>query len=142
MTGTPLPGKTQWETDQYLADGGMHARLAQSLIEAAHFIRTHPDLPIPHSVEVHYCIPAGTDQAGEDELHRIAGMLSAKVTGEAVSETHHDFGPVSYRATYITKHHMSAYRAHMAPYYAAQRLEDMHVAVAEVHAEIYPARVA
>ena len=109
-----MEGKTPAEIS-----GGMHARLAQGLREAARYIETHPDLPIPLTVDVHYCIPAPTDQAGEDEAYRIAAMLGTAVTGdEDSSEAHREFGPaVKYRAVYMTRDHMAAYRAHMASYY-------------------------
>lgn len=118
MTATPLPGRTEWESQQYRTDGGMHARMAQGLREAARFIESHTDLPIPSSVEVHYCIPAGDDKSGEDEAYRIAGMLGAKVTGDddgSSSEAGRDFGPaVSYRAVYLTQGRMAAYYAAQA----------------------------
>lgn len=147
MTETNLPGKTTWESQQYRTDGGMHARLAQGLIDMGHYIRTHPDLPIPADVQVHYCVPAATDKAGEDELHRIAVMLIAAVTGDEIGETHLNFGPVQYSATYISRDHMAAYQAHMAPYAATQaerraaateRRERIRDAAAEVHARIQP----
>jgi hypothetical protein len=129
-----MEGKTPHEIDLAGTDGGLHARLAQALDDAAHYIRTHPDLPIPADVQIHYCIPADTDLAGEDELHRIAVMLIAAVTGDEISETHLNFGPVQYSATYITRDHMAAYLEHMAPYHAAQaakrvsEIKDMTVA--------------
>jgi len=115
-----MEGKTPHELDLAGTDGGMHARLAQSLREMAHYVETHPDLPIPSTAEVHYCIPAADDKTGEDETYRIAGILGAKVTGDDISETQVSFGPVSYRATYIARDWMAAYNAHMAPYHAAQ----------------------
>lgn len=115
-------GKTPHEIDLAGTDGGMHARMAQGLREAAHFIEKNPDLPIPSSVEVHYCIPASDDKSGEDEAYRIAGMLGAKVTGDDTeSEAARDFGTaVSYRAVYLTRDRVAAYSAHMAPYRTAQ----------------------
>lgn len=113
-----LPGRTAWESAQYLADHGMHARLAQGLREAADYIEAHPGLPVPLTVDIHYCIPAATDKDGEDEAYRIAGMLGVTVTGsDFSSEAGRDFGPaVNYRAVYINKDQMAAYRAHMAGY--------------------------
>lgn len=111
-------GKTPHEIELAGTDGGMHARMAQGLREAARFIESHTDLPIPSSVEVHYCIPAGDDKSGEDEAYRIAGMLGAKVTGDddgSSSEAGRDFGPaVSYRAVYLTQGRMAAYYAAQA----------------------------
>ena len=115
-----MQGMTEHETDLAGTDGGLHARLAQSLREAAHYIETHPDLPIPLDVRIHYCIPASTDKTGVDELHRIAAMLGTQVTGGEIGETVLGFGPVRYSATYISQDHMAAYKAHMAPYYAGQ----------------------
>jgi hypothetical protein len=131
-----MQGKTPHEI--YLAgtDGGMHARLAQALTDAASYIRTHPDLPIPADVQIHYCVPAATDQAGEDELNRIAAMLGTPVTGESVSETHLDFGPVAYSATYITRDHMGAYNAHMASFDANRRVAEIRSAARATHAAI------
>lgn len=107
------------------ANGGMHARLAQGLREAADYISAHPDLPIPSSVEIHYCIPASTDQGGEDEAYRIAAIIGAKVTGDddgSSSEAGRDFGTaVSYRAVYLTRDRMAAYYATQA---AAQEARD------------------
>ena len=113
-----LPGRTAWESEQYRADHGMHARLAAGLREAADYIETHPDLPVPFTVDVHYCIPGATDKDGEDEAYRIAGMLGTKVTGgDFSSEARRDFGPaVTYRAVYVSRDQMAAYRAHMADY--------------------------
>jgi hypothetical protein len=95
------------------ADGGMHARLAQGLRDAARYIETHPDLPVPFTVDVHYCIPAATDKDGEDEAYRIAAMLGVEVTGdESSSEAHREFGPaVKYRAVYVTRDAMAAHYA-------------------------------
>ena len=96
------------------ADGGMHARLAQGLRDAARYIETHPDLPVPFTVDIHYCIRAATDKDGEDEAYRIAAMLGTKVTGEDdySSEAQRDFGPaVKYRAVYVTRDAMAAHYA-------------------------------
>lgn len=111
-----MDGKTPHEIELAGTDGGLHARLAQGLREAARFIETHPDLPVPSSVEVHYCIPASDDKSGEDEAYRIAGMLGAKVTGnDFSSETQRSFGPaVAYSAVYVLKDQMASYNAHMA----------------------------
>ena len=121
-----MVGKTPHEIDLAGTDGGAHAALAQALTEAAHYIRSHPDLPIPPAVEISYCIAADNDKAGEDKLFAIAAALGAPVTGDEISETQLSFGPVCYRATYITREHMAAYNAHMAPYHAARsaRQED------------------
>jgi hypothetical protein len=115
-----MEGKTPHEIDLAGTDGGMHARLAQALDDAARYIRTHPDLPIPASVELIYCIPATDDKAGEDEARRIAAIIGAKVTGDDSSEASLSFGPVSYTARYINRERMAAYNAHMDPYYATQ----------------------
>ena len=96
------------------ADGGMNARLVQGLREAADYIEAHPDLPVPFTVDVHYCIPGATDKDGEDEAYRIAAMLGTKVTGEDdySSEAQRDFGPaVKYRAVYVTRDAMAAHYA-------------------------------
>lgn len=122
-----LPGRTAWETEQYRTDGGMHARLAQSLREAADYIDTHPDLPVPLTVDIHYCITAATDKAGDDEAYRIAELIGSTVTGDDFSsEAHKEFGPaVKYRAVYVTKDAMAAhyalhsYRGSIAPEVAA-----------------------
>ena len=116
-----LPGRTAWETDQYNQDHGMHARLAQSLRDAAAYIETHPGLPIPTAVDIHYCIPASNDEDGTSETRRIAGILGAQVTGDDITQTRIGFGPVQYSATYITRDTKAAYTAHMTPYYAARR---------------------
>jgi hypothetical protein len=143
MKGQPdMEGMTPAEIDLAGTDGGLHARLAQALTDAARYIRTHPDLPIPADVQVHYTIPAATDKAGEDELHRIAGLLRAKVTGDEIGETHVDFGPVRYSATYISRDHMAAYNAHMAPYHARRRLAEIQEAADEVLAATQPERAA
>ncbi len=139
-----MEGKTQHELDLAGTDGGMHARLAQGLIDAAHYILAHRELPVPFTVDVHYCIPAATDKDGEDEAYRIAGMLGATVTGsDFSSETQRGFGPaVAYRAVYVNRDQMTAYREHMAAYNAEQavkRLGELRAAVAESNDE---ARVA
>jgi len=102
------------------ADGGMHARLAQGLRDAARYIETHPDLPVPFTVDIHYCIPAATDKDGDDEAYRIAAMIGSTVTGsDFSSETQRSFGPaVTYRAVYVNRDQMAAYRAHMADWRA------------------------
>lgn len=140
MTEHNLPGRTEWESQQYRTDGGMHARLARGLIDMGHYIRTHPDLPIPADVEISYHIPADTDKAGEDELHRIAAMLIAAVTGDEIGETHLNFGPVGYRATYVSRGYMAAYSTHMAPFaeYAAKSLARLHGAVDETVTAMQP----
>ena len=116
-----MNGPTQHEKE-LAADGGMHARLAQGLRDAARYIGTHPDLPVPLTVDVHYCIPAATDKDGDDEAWRIAGMIGETVTGGGFSsETQRAFGPaVTYRAVYVNRDRMAAYRAHMAAWHAAQ----------------------
>jgi len=98
------------------ADSGMHARLAQGLRDAARFIENHPDLPIPFTVEIRYCIPGENDKYGEDEAYRIAEMIGSTVTGDDFSsETERGFGPaVSYSAVYVNKAQMASYREHMA----------------------------
>lgn len=113
-----MDGKTPRETEQYRTDGGMHARLAQGLRDAARYIETHPDLPIPLTAEIHYCIPAPDDKAGDDEAYRIAAMLGTPVEGgDVTSEAALAFGPaVSYRAVYVNRGHMAAYREHMAAF--------------------------
>ena len=110
-----MDGKTPHEID-LAKDGGMHARLAQGLRDAARYIETHPDLPVPFTVDIHYCIPAATDKDGSAEARRIAGMLGAEVTGSNCgSEAQHGFGPaVTYRAVYVNKAQMESYTAHMA----------------------------
>jgi hypothetical protein len=116
-----MNGPTQHEKE-LAADGGMHARLAQGLRDAARYIETHPELPVPLTVSVHYCIPAATDKDGEDEAYRIAAMLGAEVTGGDISsETRRGFGPaVTYEAVYLNRDVMAAYRAHMAGWRDAQ----------------------
>jgi len=111
-----MDGKTPHEIDLAGTDGGMHARLAQGLRDAARYIETHPDLPIPFTAEIRYCIPGASDKYGEDEAYRIAAMLGAKVTGgDFSSETERDFGPaVTYRAVYVNRAQMESYTAHMA----------------------------
>lgn len=110
-----MNGKTQHEIDLAGTDGGMHARMAQGLREMAHYIEAHPDLPIPSSVEIHYCIPADSDKDGDDEAFRIAAIIGTKVTGDddgSSSEAARGFGPaVSYRAVYLTRARMAAYYA-------------------------------
>jgi hypothetical protein len=128
-------GMTPHEIDLAGTDGGMHARLAQALEDAARYIRTHTDLPIPADVEISYHVHAGTDKAGEDELFRIAAMLGAHVTGEAVGYARKDWGPVRYSASYITRRYHAEYDAHMAPFFAEQRLAELRAAVAGQHAE-------
>lgn len=139
-----MEGKTPHEIDLAGSDAGMHARLAQGLRDAARYIEAHPDLPVPFTVDIHYCIPAATDKDGDDEAYRIAGLLGAKVTGsDFSSETHRGFGPaVTYRAVYVNRDQMTAYRAHMASYdaeRAAKRLTELRAAVAESN---HKARVA
>ena len=103
------------------ANGGIHARMAQGLREAADFLLAHPDLPVPDRVEISYYVPAVTDRDGEDELTRIAAMIGSRVTGDAVSRTGRDFGPsVRYAAEYVTRAFTEAYQEHMAPFYVAQ----------------------
>jgi hypothetical protein len=97
---------------------GMHARLAQGLREMADYIAARTDLPIPASVEIHYCIPADSDKAGEDEAFRIAAIIGSAVTGDddgSSSEAVRAFGPtVCYRAIYLTRARMDAHYASVA----------------------------
>lgn len=120
-----MEGMTPHEIDLAGTDGGMHARLAQGLREAADYIASHLDLPLPSTVEVHYCIPANTDKDGDDEAYRIAALLGTKVTGDddgTSSEAGKDFGPaVSYRAVYLTRERMAAHYAGLAIVAAAKR---------------------
>jgi len=122
-----MQGFTPVERDLAGTDSGAHARLAQGLREAARYIETHPDLPIPRDAGIHFCITADSDKAGEDEAYRIAQILGAKVAGDGGdAKTERAFGPaVSYQAAYITQDRMAAYDAHMAPYYAARRVADI-----------------
>jgi len=108
-----LPGRTEWESEQYRRDHGMHALLVRGLREAADYIETHPDLPVPFTVDIHYCVPAATDQDGDDEAHRIAAMLGTTVAGDEISsEARREFGPaVKYRAVYVTRDAMAAHYA-------------------------------
>jgi hypothetical protein len=125
-------GLTPREIELAGTDGGMHARLAQGLREAARYIETHPDLPIPASVEIHYCIPADSDKAGDDEAFRIAAIIGAKVTGDddgTSSEARRDFGPaVSYRAVYLTRDRMARHYAAEAALAAAKAQPELAVA--------------
>jgi hypothetical protein len=133
-----MEGKTPREIDLAGTDGGMHARLAQGLIDAANYIREHPHLPVPFTVDIHYCIPASTDKAGEDEAYRIAAMLGTHVTGDDTSsEAHREFGPaVNYRAVYITRARAAGWQAHMATYLAERRAA-ISKAVSEDRARVY-----
>jgi len=131
-----MEGMTPREIDLRGSDGGMHARLAQALTDAAHYIRTHPDLPIPATVEISYCILAADDKDGRDELNRIAEMTGAHVTGDEYGETRKDFGTVSYHATYIQRDSQAAYDAHMAPYDAARAAERAAKSLARLHAAV------
>ena len=133
-----MEGMTPAEIALAGTDHGMHARLAQGLREAARYIETHPDLPVPFTVDVHYCIPALTDKDGEDEAYRIAAMLGAKVTGDDTSsEAHREFGPaVNYRAVYINRDRAAGWRAHMATYLAGRRAA-IAEAVSEDRARVY-----
>ena len=127
-----MDGKTPHEIELAGTDGGMHARLAQGLEEAARYIRSHADLPIPATVEVHYCIPAADDKAGDDEAFRIAEILGTRVTGDddgTSSEARRDFGPaVSYRAVYLTKDRMARHYAAEAALAAAKAQPELAVA--------------
>jgi hypothetical protein len=122
-------GPTPREIELAGTDGGMHARLAQGLREAADYLIAHPSLPIPASVEIHYCIPAGSDKDGDDEAFRIAAIIGTRVTGDddgTSSEAVRDFGPaVSYRAVYLTRARMAAHYAREA---AAQAQPELAVA--------------
>lgn len=90
------------------------AGIIAGLRELADYIESHPGLPLPSCVEATYCIPADDDKRGEDEAWRIAGILGTTVAGDEISETRLDFGPVSYRATYIAREWMASYNKHMA----------------------------
>ena len=107
------------------ASTGLHARIVQGLRDAADYIASHPDLPLPSSVEVHYCIPASTDKDGDDEAWRIAGILGTDAGGDedgSSSEAGRDFGPaVSYRAVYLTSERMAAHYADLAIVAAAKQ---------------------
>jgi hypothetical protein len=109
---------TDWERRQHEADNGKRAAVIQGLRQAARYIETHPDLPLPASVEVNYCIPADSDKDGDDEAFRIAAIIGAKVTGDedgSSSEAVKAFGPaVSYRAVYLTRARMAAHYARVA----------------------------
>jgi hypothetical protein len=121
---TATDSYTNWERKHHEASNGLHAQLAQDLEAAARYIREHPDLPVPSSVDIHYCIPAGSDAEGENEAYRIAGILGAKVTGDDSSETGLDFGlRVRYRAVYISQDRAEKYAEHMAPYHASRIAE-------------------
>lgn len=106
------------------------AALALGLIEAAAWILDHRELPVPHDVVIHHSISAASDQAGEDELQRIAAMIPAPVTGQAVSTTRLDFGPVRYEASYITRDYMSAHTANSVAFQAAQRVAEIRAGLA------------
>ena len=116
-----MEGLTPHEIDLAGTDGGMHARLAQGLEDAARYIRNHPSLPIPPDAEITYCVPAADDKSGEDETYRIAAILGTKVTGDTSSEARLSFGAASYVARYISRESMALYNAHMQPYYASLR---------------------
>lgn len=137
MTITEAPAAEAAES----AEDAHRAAIVQGFLEAAEFIRTHPDLPLPPSVSIHRCIFADTDKAGDDEAYRIAGILGAQVTGEGgIATTALAFGPVRYEAAYRNSDRQAAYEAHMEPYFAAQRPARQRVA--EIRADLAADRTA
>lgn len=100
MTSTPLPGRTERETHEYLRDHGHRLAAALAFHYHARRIETDDTYPLPDFSE-EVIAAAGTDMQAVTEA-RSAGSQA----------------------------------------YADKCLASLHGAVAEVHAEIYPARSA
>lgn len=96
--------------------------LVNGLHALADFLAVNPHVPAGNGAEVHYCVRGEDDQAALANLTQIAATLGVQVTatgGGPVTEhtTHFQvcrrFGPVTYRAIYVTDAAMAAYEALM-----------------------------
>ena len=76
-----MEGMTPREIDLAGTDGGMHARVAQNLISAGHYIETHPDLPIPADIQSRAAYVAERIAA----IAVIAREASATITGRTAA---------------------------------------------------------
>ncbi|XVV14422.1 hypothetical protein ACQP2X_08785 [Actinoplanes sp. CA-131856] len=108
MTTTTNPT----DTTRHALTDGLHA--------LADFLAEHPDVPAHADMKVLYCVLGDDDAAGLTNLSAIAAALGAEVTGTGgapITEhtTHFQagrrFGPVAYRAVYVTKAEMADYAA-------------------------------
>lgn len=110
---------TDWAQHQHDLDNGHRANVIQGLKDLARYLETHENIPVPWTVDVHHAILADTDEAGEDEVIRIADTLATRVSGsDEIATASLGFGPVSYSATYVSREQMAEYNAHMAEYHA------------------------
>jgi hypothetical protein len=63
MTDHPLPGKTEWETQQYRADRGHHVAAAQAYAYLGRRLETDPAFPLPDGAEAVIAQAAAAMQA-------------------------------------------------------------------------------
>lgn len=93
--------------------------LIQGLHELAVLLHEHPDLPVNHPQIDHYVLD-DDDTTGLGKLAAIAAALGVAITGNhggpVEADTTHfhairRFGPVAYRAIYITRARMADHHA-------------------------------
>lgn len=100
------------------ADTGRQTLIA-GLRDLADYLAEHPEVP-GATTELHLCVPGDDDRAGLANLSAIADLLGVAVTDMSgqlpTGETTHfyarrSFGPVTYKAVYITRARMADHHA-------------------------------
>lgn len=94
-------------------------RYALALEELAHYLRTHPDVPVPTGDLQHSASVGRDDEAAHAEVDRVAGVLGVDTEqdGETYYSAERRFGGpgpsqgITYRAVAITSTYMAAWRA-------------------------------
>lgn len=115
-------GLTPRERDLAAADAGHRAEFVQALINAAAFIATHLDIPVPATAEIPFYIPGPDDKAKRAMVDRIAATTGEGTLDDGrghYSASRH-FGPIAYVATFTSKPAMDACLAFSSYFGAVQ----------------------
>jgi hypothetical protein len=71
------------------------------LRDLADLLETHPDLPLPYSVDITAFVPRAADRVMRAEVDRVANLLGTEIDPEQMQYGHYNtgatFGPVQYR---------------------------------------------
>ena len=86
MTESILPGKTEWETREYLRDHGHRIAAAQAYGYLGHLIETSPGFPLPAGAE-EVIAAAAAAMEGIASARRNAAEASLARIHAAVDET-------------------------------------------------------
>ncbi len=101
MTEHPLPGKTAWESQQWLQDRGHHVSAAQAYLYIGHRLETDPNFPVPDGAEAVIAFAAADMQdvnaARQARTEAFAAQAAQSLTRlrAAVAEKHAEIYPRS-----------------------------------------------